>query len=50
VSGAGLEAVPDASVARQLLDKVNAMNVATGAKGAAATLLFAATALLDPLA
>ena len=48
--GTGLECVPDAGVAKQILDRVNGMNVATSLKALAVTLLFASAAFLDPLA
>jgi len=50
VAGTGLERVPDAGVAKQILDRVNSMNVSTSLKALAVTVAFAATAFLDPLA
>ena len=42
--------MPDAGVAKQILDRVNSMNVSTSLKALAVTVAFAATAFLDPLA
>ena len=50
VAGTGLERVPDAGVAKQILDRVNGMNVATSLKALAVTVAFASAAFLDPLA
>lgn len=44
-----MEAAPP-DVARKLLEKVNAFNVATGLKACGITAVFALTALLDPMA
>lgn len=44
-----MEAAPP-KIAEALLDKVNAFNLSTGAKGILLTGAFALTALLDPLA
>jgi hypothetical protein len=49
VAGTGLERAPD-GVAKQILDRVNSMNVSTSLKALAVTVAFAATAFLDPLA
>ena len=49
MAGTGLERAPD-GVAKQILDRVNSMNVATSLKALAVTVAFAATAFLDPLA
>ena len=49
MAGTGLERAPD-GVAKQILDRVNGMNVSTSLKALAVTLAFAATAFLDPLA
>ena len=50
MAGTGLERVPDAGVAKQILDRVNSMNVSTSLKALAVTVLFASAAFLDPLA
>ena len=42
--------MPDAGIAKQILDRVNSMNVATSLKALAVTLAFASAAFLDPLA
>ena len=42
--------MPDAGIAKQILDRVNGMNVATSLKALVVTVAFAATAFLDPLA
>ena len=42
--------MPDAGVAKQILDRVNGMNVSTSLKALAVTLAFASAAFLDPLA
>ena len=49
VAGTGLERAPD-GVAKQILDRVNSMNVSTSLKALAVTLAFASAAFLDPLA
>ena len=49
MAGTGLERAPD-HVAKQILDRVNGMNVSTSLKALAVTVAFAATAFLDPLA
>ena len=48
-AGTGLERAPD-DVAKQILDRVNSMNVSTSLKALVVTMAFAATAFLDPLA
>ena len=50
MAGTGLERVQDAGVAKQILDRVNGMNVATSLKALAVTVAFASAAFLDPLA
>ena len=42
--------MPDAGIAKQILDRVNSMNVSTSLKALAVTVAFASAAFLDPLA